>query len=166
MTDPWGEPARPAPDAVCPWCSAELKNNPATCPSCGAQLHEEAAAEVPGVTQLDPAAGAVARPAPRSRGLLGWLSGEYEAAEGSGERDSISPPSEAVRAEMARLEIAAIQAQIDADAAAEAAAADDAATAAEATAPEAGTPETVTPAEAPGAPDAPAANGETTTPPA
>jgi hypothetical protein len=117
MTDPWGEPAKSVPDTVCPWCSAELKNNPARCPSCGAQLHEDAAAEIPGVTQLDPAAGAVARPAPRSRGILGWLSGEYEPAEGAGERDSISPPSDAVRAEMARLEMAAIQAELEAEAA-------------------------------------------------
>src|SRR5438874_5851316 len=114
MTDPWGEPARPQPAVHCPWCSAELKNNPARCPSCGASLHEDATAEIPGVTQLDPAAGAVARPAPRSRGILGWLSGEYEAAEGVGERDSVSPPSAEVRAEMARLEIQAIQAELEA----------------------------------------------------
>jgi hypothetical protein len=163
MTDPWGEPAKPAPDAVCPWCSAALVNNPARCPSCGAQLHEDATAEIPGVTQLDPAAGAVARPAPRSRGILGWLSGEYEPAEGAGERDSVSPPSDAVRAEMARLEMAAIQAQIDAEAA-EAALAGG-----EAVAPDAGA-EPATPAPAAPAPDAPApaapeADGKTTPPP-
>ena len=117
MTDPWGEPARPEPEARCPWCSAELKNNPARCPSCGASLHEDPAAEIPGVTQLDPAAGAVARPAPRSRSLCGGLSGEYEPAEGAGERESVSPPSDAVRAELARLEMEAIQAEIAADAA-------------------------------------------------
>ena len=130
MTDPWGEPARPDTEAHCPWCSATLKSNPATCPSCGAQLLEEAAAEIPGVTQLDPAAGAVARPAPRSRGILGWLSGEYESAEGAGERDSVSPPSDEVRAEMARLEMAAIQAELDAAKAVEIAAASDEAAAA------------------------------------
>jgi len=122
MTDPWGEPVRPEPAVHCPWCSAELKNNPARCPSCGASLHEDANAEIPGVTQLDPAAGAVARPAPRSRGILGWLSGEYEAAEGVGERDSVSPPSAEVRAEMARLEMQAIQAELEAAEAEEAAA--------------------------------------------
>jgi hypothetical protein len=119
MTDPWGEPARPEPDARCPWCSAALKNNPARCPSCGASLHEDPSAEIPGVTQLDPAAGAVARPAPRSRSLLGWLSGEYEPSEGAGERESVSPPSDEVRAEMARLEMEAIQAEIEAAAAVE-----------------------------------------------
>jgi len=121
MTDPWGEPARPEPDERCPWCSAALKNNPARCPSCGASLHEDPSAEIPGVTQLDPAAGAVARPAPRSRSLLGWLSGEYEPSEGAGERESVSPPSDEVRAEMARLEMEAIQAEIEAAAAEEAA---------------------------------------------
>jgi hypothetical protein len=121
MTDPWGEPDRPIASARCPWCSAEVKGDPVNCPSCGAALREEASADIPGVTQLDPAPTASARPAPRSRGFLGWLSGEYEPAEGAGERTSVSPPSDAVRAEMARLEMEAIQAEIDA-AAAEAAA--------------------------------------------
>jgi len=164
MTDPWGEPARPAPDAVCPWCSAELKNNPARCPSCGAQLHEEAPAEIPGVTQLDPAAGAVARPAPRSRGILGWLSGEYEPAEGAGERDSISPPSDAVRAEMARLEMAAIQAQIDAEAAEAAVAANAAVAADAAVAPQPG--ESAPEPASPPADSGPAGKGKTPAPPA
>jgi hypothetical protein len=108
-------------DARCPWCSSELKNNPARCPSCGAMLHEDAAAEIPGVTALDPAAAAVGRPTPRSRGLLGWLSGEYESAEAPTERTSVEPPSDAVRLEMARLEMAALQAEMEAAEADEAA---------------------------------------------
>ena len=116
MTDPWSEPT---PDAVprCPWCSAEVRDDPANCPSCGAVLREEAAAEIPGVTAIDPAA-TVAEP--RGRGVLGWLTGEYE-AEGATQRESVEPPSEAVRAEMARLEMEAIQAEIEAAAAEEAA---------------------------------------------
>ena len=121
MTDPWGEPQRPLPSARCPWCSAEVAGDPVNCPSCGAALREEAPVEIPGVTQLDPASTAAVRPAPRSRGFFGWLSGEYESEEGAGERASVSPPSEAVRAEMARLEMEAIQAEIDAAAAEEAA---------------------------------------------
>jgi hypothetical protein len=125
MTEPRSEatPDSP-PDADvprCPWCSAELKNNPARCPSCGAMLHEDAAAEIPGVTALDPAASTVARPTPRSRGLLGWLSGEYESAEAPTERSSVEPPSDAVRVEMARLEMAALQAEVEAAEAEEAA---------------------------------------------
>ncbi|HLX34252.1 MAG TPA: zinc ribbon domain-containing protein [Candidatus Limnocylindrales bacterium] len=114
MTDPWSEPTRPAAGPRCPWCSAELPGDPATCPSCGAKLREDEAAEIPGVTALDPASTVVGRPAPRSRGLLGWLSGEYESAEAPSERASVVPPSEAVRAEMARLELAALQAEIEA----------------------------------------------------
>jgi len=116
MTDPAQDSARPDSVAHCPWCSAEVTGDPTRCPSCGAALREETSADIPGVTQLDPAAG-TSRPAPRSRGLLGWLSGEYEGAEGAGERSSVEPPSQAVRAEMARLEIESIQAQLDAAAA-------------------------------------------------
>jgi hypothetical protein len=121
MTDPGPDPTRPVAPSRCPWCSAELSGDPVNCPSCGATLREEANAEIPGVTQLDPASSATARPAPRSRGLLGWLSGEYESAEGATERASVEPPSDAVRVEMARLEMEAIQAEIAAAAAEEAA---------------------------------------------
>lgn len=120
MTGPASDPARPAHVSRCPWCSAEVTGDPTRCPSCGAALREETSADIPGVTQLDPAA-STARPTPRSRGLLGWLSGEYEGAEGAGERASVEPPSQAVRAEMARLEMEAIQAQLDAAAAEQAA---------------------------------------------
>src|SRR5258708_23820893 len=120
MTGPASDPARPTQVSHCPWCSSEVAGDPASCPSCGAALREETNADIPGVTQLDPAA-TTARPTPRSRGILGWLSGEYEGAEGAGERASVEPPSQAVRAEMARLEMEAIQAQLDAAAAEQAA---------------------------------------------
>ncbi len=116
MTGPASDPTRPEHLARCPWCSAEVTGDPPRCPSCGAALREETSADIPGVTQLDPAATS-ARPTPRSRGLLGWLSGEYEGAEAAGERASVEPPSQAVRAEMARLEMEAIQSQLDAAAA-------------------------------------------------
>lgn len=148
MTDPWGEPARPAPSAQCPWCSADVSDDPVNCPSCGAALREEASAEIPGVTQLDPAS-TVAAPAPRSRGFLGWISGEYEPEEGVGERASVSPPSEEVRAEMARLEMEAIKAEIDAAAAEEAAEREATAAAAAAEPPSDGVAAETAPAEAP-----------------
>jgi hypothetical protein len=148
MTGPASDPARPTHVSRCPWCSSEVAGDPTRCPSCGAALREETSADIPGVTQLDPAATA-ARPTPRSRGLLGWLSGEYEGAEGAGERASVEPPSHAVRAEMARLEMEAIQAQLDAAAAEQAASAGTPAAALEAPVPgEAPSPE---PSE-PGAP--------------
>src|SRR5258705_8014190 len=116
MTDAASDPARPEQLSRCPWCSAEVNGDPVRCPSCGAALREDTSADIPGVTQLDPAATS-ARPTARSRGLLGWLSGEYEGAEAAGERSSVEPPSQAVRAEMARLEIESIQGQLDAAAA-------------------------------------------------
>jgi hypothetical protein len=120
MTDPRSEPVDEATGPRCPWCSAELAGDPVNCPSCGATLREDSSAEIPGVTQLDPAAVEAARP-DRGRGLLGWLSGEYETEESTDERSSVGPPTAAVRAEMARLEMEAIQAEIDAAAAQEAA---------------------------------------------
>jgi hypothetical protein len=128
MTDPASDSARPVPVSPCPWCSAEVTGDPARCPSCGAALREETSADIPGVTQLDPLATS-GRPTPRSRGLLGWLSGEYEGEEAAAERASVEPPSQAVRAEMARLEIEAIQAQLEAAAAEEAATAEEVAAA-------------------------------------
>src|SRR5258707_6755641 len=113
MTGPASDPTRPEHLARCPWCSAEVTGDPPRCPSCGAALREDTSADIPGVTQLDPAATS-ARPTARSRGLLGWLSGEYEGAEAAGERSSVEPPSQAVRAEMARLEIESIHRQLDA----------------------------------------------------
>jgi len=124
MTESRSDAADAATGPRCPWCSAELKEDPVSCPSCGAALREETGAEIPGVTQLDPASTETARPAPRSRGLIGWLSGQYE-AEAPNERASVEPPTEEVRAEMARLEMEAIQAEIDAAAAEEAAQAAD-----------------------------------------
>src|SRR6266576_1782688 len=55
MTEPWSDQANPPEGPQCPWCSAELKDNPVSCPSCGATLREETGAEIPGGTALDPA---------------------------------------------------------------------------------------------------------------
>jgi hypothetical protein len=103
----------------CPWCSAETPGDPVQCPSCGATLREDAEAEIPGVTQIDPAA-SVTQNVPRSRSILGWLSGEYATGDAS-QHASVEPPSAAVRKEMARLEMEAIRAQLDAEAAEQAA---------------------------------------------
>ena len=104
----------------CPWCSAETPGDPAECPACGATIREDAEAEIPGVTQLDPAASET-KAVPRSRSLLGWLSGEYASGDSS-QHSSIEPPSAAVRQEMARLEMEAIRVQLEAEAAEQAAA--------------------------------------------
>ena len=81
-------------------------------------------ADIPGVTQIDPTA-TVVRPQPRGRGIIGWLSGEVDTTETDLDRAGIEPPSNAVRQEMARLEMEALRAEIEAEAAALAAASAD-----------------------------------------
>jgi len=106
-----------APAPICPWCSAQLvTGREETCPSCGAALHETAESEVPGVTRVDLDAVLRSR-APegqRGRGLIGWLSGEYESEAPPDSPESIAPPEEAVRREMLRLELAALEAEVQA----------------------------------------------------
>jgi len=118
MTD---SPAGAAPDADptsssrCPWCSAQVTPETAVCPSCGAKLLDDAAAEIPGVTQIDPAATAP-RPTPRSRGLIGWLSGDFETTESDSDRVGVEPPTDAVKQEMLRLEMEALRTELEAEA--------------------------------------------------
>ncbi len=99
---------------ICPWCSAALvTGREETCPSCGASLHEAAESEVPGVTRVDHEAILKGRtPGQKGRGLIGWLSGEYEADAAADTPESIAPPEGAVRREMLRLELAALEAEV------------------------------------------------------
>ncbi len=118
MTEPnqsGGEPDS-ASALICPWCSAPLKTaREASCPSCGAALHEAMESEVPGVTRVDHEAILRARtPGQRSRSLVGWLSGEYAADATPASLEGIAPPDDAVRREMIRLEVAALQAEAQA----------------------------------------------------
>jgi len=118
MTDSPAD-ANPGTDAIsssrCPWCSAQVSATTATCPSCGAKLRDDADAEIPGVTQIDPAATA-ARPTPRGRGLIGWLSGDYETSETDADRAGVEPPTDAVKQEMLRLEMEALRTELEAEA--------------------------------------------------
>jgi hypothetical protein len=95
----------------CPWCSATVPREAATCPSCGAQLREAAEGDIPGVTQTDLAAVSRARRS-KPRGLAAWLVGEPPAEDDLGGK--IEPPSEEVRKEMLRLELAALDAELEA----------------------------------------------------
>jgi hypothetical protein len=102
---------------VCPWCSAPLPSGTEErCPSCGASLHEADTSEIPGVTRIDHEALLRARePEPRSRGLIGWLSGEYEEeAPAPPPPGTLEPPDDAVRREMMRLELAALEVEVHA----------------------------------------------------
>ena len=101
-------------DLVCPWCSATLPSaDVERCPSCGAALKEPDAA-VPGVTQIDVDAILKSRsPTQKPRGLIGWLSGEYDAGRpATPPPGTLEPPDEAVRREMLRLELAALEAEV------------------------------------------------------
>lgn len=99
---------------TCPWCSARVPATAVTCPSCGASLRDEADGEVAGVTQIDSAAIARVRHIkPRGR-LTSWLTGDGSVDEEMGGK--VEPPSEEVRREMLRIELAAIDAEIEAKA--------------------------------------------------
>lgn len=115
-------PARKKPSGettTCPWCSATVPVEAATCPSCGAQLRESAEGDVVGVTQIDPSVVTRRKGAkPRGR-LTSWLTGDTPTAAETGGK--IEAPSEAVRREMLRLELAAIDAELEAKATAAAA---------------------------------------------
>jgi hypothetical protein len=115
MTDSRAE-TEPTASSRCPWCSSPIPADSTTCPSCGAKLRDEADADIPGVTQIDPAA-TVSRVAPRGRGLIGWLSGDYETVDTDADRASVELPSDAVKREIFRLEMEALKAELDAEAA-------------------------------------------------
>ena len=111
-------PARSKPSGettTCPWCSATVPVESAVCPSCGAQLRETTEGDVLGVTQIDPSAvSRVRRVKPRR--LTSWITGEspVEEEETGGK---IEPPSPDVKREMLKMELAAIDAELEARAA-------------------------------------------------
>jgi hypothetical protein len=91
----------------------------ATCPSCGATLSGSGTDEqVPGVTTLDTDAILRARAAvsrPRSR-LLSFITGEVDDSTTTmASPASIAPPSDAVRREMLKMELAAEVANLEAE---------------------------------------------------
>jgi ribosomal protein L40E len=98
---------------ICPWCSATVPVEASTCPSCGASLRDAAQGDVLGVTQIDPAA-IVRRKGIKSARLAGWLGSDTPEQDTLGGK--IEPPSEAVRREMLKLELAAMDAEIEAKA--------------------------------------------------
>lgn len=98
--------------ATCPWCSATVPVEAATCPSCEASLRDAAEGDVLGVTQVDPAAIIRTRRI-GSRNIAAFLGvGDGPDEEESGGK--VEPPTEAVRREMLRLELAAIDAELEA----------------------------------------------------
>lgn len=100
--------------ATCPWCSASVPVEAATCPSCGASLRDAAEGDILGVTQVDPSAVIRTRRI-RSVNIAAFLGvGDGPADEES--TGKVEPPSEEVKREMLRLELAAIDVEIEAKA--------------------------------------------------
>ncbi len=107
-------PKRSGETTACPWCSATAPVESATCPSCGASLRDAADGDILGVTQVDPAAVARTKRI-RSVTIAAFLGvGDGGTDEDSGGK--VEPPSDAVRQEMLRLRLAAIDAEIEAKA--------------------------------------------------
>ncbi len=97
--------------AICPWCSATVPVEATTCPSCGASLRDAAEGDILGVTQVDPAAVTKARRVRTPRDIAAFLG----VGDGPTEDEPIGkvePPSDEVRQEMLRLELAALDAEI------------------------------------------------------
>ena len=121
MADPNLGDSSGAPAARCPWCSGALSDPDAkTCPTCGANLANEADAQLPGLTAIDLEKLAFRRTvAPRRNRLMSWISGDldYEnAADPVAPPGSLEPPPFEVRREMLRLEMAAMIADLTAEA--------------------------------------------------
>lgn len=105
---------------TCPWCSAAVPAATATCPSCGASLSEGPTGDIAGLTQIDPAAVSRASRIKPGR-LASWLGAEAP-AEAANLGGRVEPPSREVREEMLRLELAALDAELEAAKAGQAAA--------------------------------------------
>ncbi len=101
-----------AAGSTCPWCSAAVPAAAAMCPSCGASLRDAPTGDIAGLTQIDP--GAVSRATRIKPGrIASWLGAEAppEPADLGGR---VEPPSQEVREEMLRLELAALDAELEA----------------------------------------------------
>jgi len=97
---------------TCPWCSAKVSARAAKCPSCGASLRDAVEEDILGVTQIDP--GAVSRASRIKPGRLATWLGAEDTASTTDLGGHVEPPSKEVREEMLRLELAAIDAEIEA----------------------------------------------------
>ncbi|HEY8239229.1 MAG TPA: hypothetical protein VIF63_07315 [Candidatus Limnocylindrales bacterium] len=97
--------------ATCPWCSATVPVAAVTCPSCGASLRDAADGEVLGVTQVDPSAASRAKRI--KTGNFASFIGASDGPDGP-TVGKVEPPTDEVRQEMLRLELAAIDAEIEA----------------------------------------------------
>lgn len=102
--------------STCPWCSATVPVEAVTCPSCGASLRDAAEGDILGVTQIDPAAVARARRIRSPRNIAAFLGVGDGPVDEEPSGGKVEPPSDEVRQEMLRLELAALDAEIEAKA--------------------------------------------------
>lgn len=99
--------------ATCPWCSATVPVEATTCPSCGASLRDAADGDILGVTQVDPAAVVKSKRIRSPRNIAAFLG----VGDGPPEDEligKVEPLTDEVRQEMLRLELAALDAEIEA----------------------------------------------------
>ena len=109
-----GTPKRPTGETTpCPWCSAMIPIDAPTCPACGAALRDAADGDVAGVTRIDIAATTKLGRLKQPGRLATWLGAE-RTTDNPALAGRIEPPSDAVKQEMLRLELAAIDAEIEA----------------------------------------------------
>lgn len=110
----------PGEPAICPWCSAILPvPDAARCPSCNASLRDEAETDIPGVTKVDHE-GLLFRSRnapPKPSGLLSWM-GSDDLPSSPASPTTFEPPDDAVRREMLRMELASLEAEMEAERAA------------------------------------------------
>jgi hypothetical protein len=89
---------------TCPWCSTPIEPDTHVCPRCAAQLSGPVAADIPGLTSIDPEARN--RPAPEpGAGPLAWLNGSRPPQ--FAHKEAFEAPSDAVRHEMRKMELEA-----------------------------------------------------------
>ena len=107
------------PNRTCPWCSTPIPATVNACPNCGALVEGAIAADIPGLTVVDPTA-SLDKPDDPKRTNVGhdvWSGAAFgttaPATEGvepptpADEHEAVEPPSEAVRIEMRKMELEA-----------------------------------------------------------
>jgi hypothetical protein len=91
---------------TCPWCSEPIPDGTVACPKCGAAVEGQAAAGIPGVTEVDPSAQMT-----RDEGLvpdgidpMSWMQAGHGGPE---DEDAYDHPTPEVEAEIRRMELEA-----------------------------------------------------------
>jgi hypothetical protein len=89
---------------ICHWCSTPIPPDATACPKCGAAVEGAVAADIPGLTAVDPKSPRAEMPETVPN-PIGWLRAGKDATAPNAE--AFRPPSDAVRREMRRIELEA-----------------------------------------------------------